>query len=218
MYIYLDESGDLGFDFTKSKTTKKFVITLLMCDSQAIPRDFKIAIRRTIKKKINRDKNISRVAELKGTNTTLQVKKYFFRQLKPDGWRLYTVILNKNRVEAHLRTAKGQSKLYNFLARFLIEQLPLRQVTSNVRLVVDRSKNRNEIKDFNQYLQNQIQALLPLNTGFSVEHLNSQESAELQVVDMFCWGIARKYECNDTEWYDIYRHKIAFETEYLREL
>ena len=26
MYIYLDESGDLGFDFRKAKTTHKFVI------------------------------------------------------------------------------------------------------------------------------------------------------------------------------------------------
>lgn len=27
--IYLDESGDLGFDFTKSKTPKYFVVTIL---------------------------------------------------------------------------------------------------------------------------------------------------------------------------------------------
>ena len=28
-YIVLDESGDLGFDFTKKKTSKFFVITLM---------------------------------------------------------------------------------------------------------------------------------------------------------------------------------------------
>ena len=27
MFIYLDESGDLGFDFQKRKTTQKFIIT-----------------------------------------------------------------------------------------------------------------------------------------------------------------------------------------------
>jgi len=30
--IYLDESGDLGFDFSKAKTTSTFIITLLVCD------------------------------------------------------------------------------------------------------------------------------------------------------------------------------------------
>ncbi|MCP4482785.1 MAG: DUF3800 domain-containing protein [bacterium] len=34
MYIYLDESGDLGFDFSKEKTSKYFIITLLCVASK----------------------------------------------------------------------------------------------------------------------------------------------------------------------------------------
>jgi len=103
------------------------------------------------------------------------------------------------------------------LARFLIEKLPLRRTFTNVRLVVDRSKNREEIRDFNQYVRNQIEGLLPLNTGLTVEHLNSQESPGLQAVDLFCWGIFRKYEFGDCDWYGIYNSKIRYETEYLPE-
>ncbi len=218
MYIYLDESGDLGFDFTKSKTTRKFVITLLVCDTQTAPRHFKKAVRRTLKNKINRKRRRAKCTlELKGSNTSIEIKKYFFKQLKDNDWQLYTVILNKARVHNHLRTAAGKSKLYNFLARFLIDKLPLRRTFTNVRLVVDRSKNREEIRDFNQYVKNQIEGLLPLNTDFTVEHLNSHESACLQVVDLFCWGIFRKYEQSDTEWYNAFGHKIRYETEYLRE-
>jgi len=33
MIIFLDESGDLGFDFNKPKTSCKFVITLLVCQN-----------------------------------------------------------------------------------------------------------------------------------------------------------------------------------------
>ncbi len=115
-----------------------------------------------------------------------------------------------------MRTQKGRNKLYNFLARFLIEKLPLRETFVNARLIVDRSKNKDDIKDFNQYLKNQIEALLPLNIGLSIEHLTSQENTGLQAVDLFCWGIARKYEHSDIEWYDVFKHKIRFETEYLR--
>jgi hypothetical protein len=218
MLIYLDESGDLGFNFTKPKTTRKFVITLLVCNSNKVSASFRTAVRRALKNKINRRKNRAKwLTELKGTNTSIETKKYFFKQIKEQDWQLYSVVLNKSRVENHLQTAKGQNKLYNFLARFLIEKLPLRRTFTNVRLVVDRSKNKDEIQDFNRYLKNQIEALLPLNTALSTEHLNSKESTGLQAVDLFCWGIARKYEHNDSQWYNIFRHKIIYETQYLPE-
>ena len=125
------------------------------------------------------------------------------------------LVLNKQRIWPELRTKKAKPRLYNYLARQLIDKLPLRTTITNVRLAVDRSKNIREIRNFNQYVRNQIEALLPLNTGFSIEHLTSEESAGLQAVDLFCWGIFRKYEFSDYEWYRIYSSKIRYETEYL---
>lgn len=55
-----------------------------------------------------------------------------------------------------------------------------------------------------------------MNTDLNISHLTSQESAGLQAVDLFSWGIFRKYENNDMEWYRVYRDKVGFETEYLR--
>lgn len=217
MFIYLDESGDLGFDFNKRKTTKKFVITLLVCTSDNARMEFTKAVRRTLKNKLNRKKKKSRqVMELKGVKTTLEVKKYFFKNIKSNRWGIYTLILNKARLESHLQTKVGKKKLYNFLARFLVEKLNLSKVQRNVELVVDRSKNKEEIRDFNQYIINQLEALLPLNTDLNISHLTSQESAGLQAVDLFCGGISRKYERNDRDWYNLYRNKIRFETEYLK--
>lgn len=219
MFIYLDESGDLGFDFSKAKTTRKFVITALVCFSQAAEKDFRIAIRRTLKKKVNRRKNRShRVEELKGTNTSLEVKQYFLDHIHCRDWAVYTLVLNKARVDEPLRTRIGKKKLYNFLARLLIEKLPIRQTTTNVRLIVDRSKNRDEIRDFNQYVENHLEAILPLNTGLTIEHLTSHERAGLQAVDLSCWGIARKYEPNDLVWYHLFKHMLKYEDEYLRDL
>jgi len=37
----------------------------------------------------------------------------------------------------------------------------------------------------------------------------------LQAVDLFCWGIYRKYEHGDVQWYKQYANKILFETENL---
>lgn len=105
MYIFLDESGDLGFDFAKAKTSRYFVISLLVCQDKEAQDGFRRAVERTLKNKLNHKKNSSRrIAELKGTGTTFAIKQYFFRQLPANGWRIYSVTLNKLRVDEHLRT------------------------------------------------------------------------------------------------------------------
>lgn len=200
MYIYLDESGDLGFDFSRVKTTAKFVVTLLCCHSPHARKDIEKAVRRTLKH-LNKPRGKTRtIEELKGTSTNLETKCYFFRQIRRDDWKIYTIVLNKAKVDETLRTKRSRPRLYNYLARLILEKLPLESTDSNVHLIVDRSKNRAEIRDFNQYLKSQIEARLPLNTGFFIEHLTSHESKGLQAVDLFCWGVYRKYSVRDYDW------------------
>lgn len=218
MYIFLDESGDLGFDFSKAKTSRQFVISLLVCQNKQAQNGFRRAVDRTLKNKLNHKKITSRtVSELKGTGTTFPIKQYFYRQLPADGWEIYSVTLNKVRVDEHLRTRAGKKKLYNFLARFILEKVHFPEDVRQVSLVVDRCKNKEEIKDFNQYVVNQLEALLPLNVRLNIDHLSSHESAGLQAVDLFCWGIARKDGLGDKEWYAVYEGKVSFTTIYLPE-
>ena len=216
MIIFLDESGDLGFDFNKPKTSRKFVITLLVCQSRDAVDCIRKAVNRTLKNKVNHKKSGRQIQELKGTGTTLEVKRYFYRHLLSDGWKLYAVVLNKSRVNDDLRRPHTKKKLYNFLARFILEKIDLRDAAPAVTLVTDRCKNREEIRDFNSYVANQLEALLPLNVPLNIYHERSHENQGLQAVDLFCWGILRKYETGDTTWYDVYRDAVAFETEYLR--
>ncbi len=216
MIIYLDESGDLGFDYKNKRPSQKFVITVLVCDSREITKGFKKAVERTLKNKLNRGKKNSRVVEeLKGTGTTISFKKYFYRHAPKDGWKLYAVALNKQRVFEYLRTRQNKKKLYNYIARFILQKLDLSRAAPAVTLVVDKCKNKDEISDFNGYLSNQLDALLPLNVPLNIYHERSQDNAGLQAVDLFCWGIYRKYEHGDCEWYDVFRAKVTFETEYL---
>lgn len=219
MIIYLDESGDLGFDWSKAKTSRYFVITLLVCDGKNVQAGFKRAVLRTLKNKINHKKNNRRVVnELKGEKTSFAVKKYFQKQSPDEGWQLYSVTLNKSRVNDDLKTRQGKKKLYNFLAHFILEKIEFPETLPVVNLVVDRCKNTDEIKDFNQYVENQLEAILPLPTRLYITHEASHENPGLQAVDMYCWGIARKDDRADRDWYDLYCDKIHFETIYLKDL
>lgn len=216
MIIYLDESGDLGFDYENKTPSKKLVITLLVCKNKNAVRSFKSAVRRTLKNKLNHKKqNRRQVEALHATSLSHPIKQYFYKQIKSTDWDIYTVVLNKQRVYEHLTTTAGRKKLYNFLANFLLQQVDLSTLNSAVTLVVDKCKNKEEITDFNQYLVNQLEARLPLNIPLNIYHEDSKANTGLQAVDLFCWGIYRKYENGDTKWYQVYHSRIRFETEYL---
>ncbi len=218
MFIYLDESGDLGFDWAKKSTTPYFIITLLVCYDDDTKNKIRKAVKRTLKNKINHKKNKKRITyELKGTSTRLAIKNYFYEQLPRNGWDIYGVILNKKRVYKNLQTIQGKKKLYNFLSRFVIEKINFPDTLKSIRLVVDRCKNTaEERKDFNIYLENQLQASIPnLDVMVDILHESSHENHELQAVDLFCWGIHRKVTHGDTEWFDIFKERIKSLKTYL---
>ncbi|GBR73621.1 hypothetical protein NO1_0963, partial [Candidatus Termititenax aidoneus] len=52
-YLYLDESGDLGFDFKRKTTSKYFTITILCFEGVANNRSFNHAVRKTLARKMN---------------------------------------------------------------------------------------------------------------------------------------------------------------------
>lgn len=218
MIIYLDESGDLGFDWSKKKTSRYFVITLLVCEGKHVQTAFRKAVKRTLKNKLNRGKKKRFVHELKGEGTDISTKEYFYKHSPKAGWHIFSVSLNKARTQPHLQTKVGKKKLYNFLARFLLEKVQFPENLPALNLVLDRCKDTEEIRDFNQYVENQLEALSPLNTRLYITHEQSHENPGLQAVDMFCWGIARKNDRGDSAWYRMYQNKIRFETIYLPDL
>jgi hypothetical protein len=209
--IYLDESGDLGLDFSKARTTRKFVITLLVCEDNSVSEAFRRSVRRTLKNKVNSGKKRSRaVEELKGAATTLSIKEYFYRQLPQDGWHIYAVILDKQSLPAHT----SKKRLYSFLARSVVERVPLQHCGESVTIVVDRSQNAADIAVFNDNLIRDLEDLIPLDIPVYISHEPSHENAGLQGVDLFSWGIFRKHEAGDTDWYSSYSQKVELEFEY----
>jgi len=210
-YLYLDESGDLGFDFSKSKTTNYFVITLLAAKSSFVVRKIEKAIERTLKSKINYGRKRNIFSELKGSKTSIGIKRYFYRQIEGDPFDLYVIAIDKRRVPEGLR--RDKERLYNYLARLIIEKCPLKEVDSKIVITLDRSKTKKEQKAFDKYLLYQLEGSLSPRLSLEVFHLDSKEREGLQAVDLFCWGVFRKYENKDLAWYEIFKEKICFEEE-----
>ena len=207
--IYLDESGDLGFNFDKKRTPRYFIITLLVCHNQAAVTHFKRAIRKTYKTKLSVAQ--SDIRELKGTKTICAIKKYFYRQISHiKDWHLYGIVLDKHLLKKKLGgVLPSEQRIYNHLSKEVLAQVDLSSIKSQLLLVVDKRKGKEGINEFNKYLSNHLEATLPLNIAYDISHERSHENPILQAVDMFCWGIGRHYEHDDQEWLSVYKDRLT---------
>ena len=61
-----------------------------------------------------------------------------------------------------------------------------------------------------------MEGRIPPQIPFDIYHEDSKKIGGLQAVDMFVWGIHRKYESNDEEWYGIFNKKVALDEQYLK--
>jgi Protein of unknown function (DUF3800) len=208
LIIYFDESGNWG-DLNKKGSSGYFLGTMLVCNSNNVVDRIKIAVRRTKKNKFNLNKKNN--LELKGAFTRLPVKKYFFKCFPLEGWSLYSIILDKGIKFDYLQSASRKEELYNQLFWKLLQQIELPKTLKTVQLVLDKCKNREEIKRFDASTRNRLISILPKTARLYISHEASHNNPGLQAVDMFCWGISRKFTKHDFEWYDIFKHRIEFE-------
>lgn len=215
MLIFIDETGNLGFDFSKKGTSSHFVITALVLADQPQRRALEKAVERTLKNKVNVGKKVKKhpVHELKGRDTAFAVKEYFWRQVQAVPFTLYAIALNKERGYPALQQQK--ERLYNYLARLLIDRIPLDPCGPTVHVEIDKSKGRRERTEFNAYLEHHLKGRIAPKVPLSIYHMLSEQSKAIQATDLFSWGIARKYERGDQAWYDVFCQGIAFETLYL---
>ncbi|OGL45505.1 MAG: hypothetical protein A2W05_06335 [Candidatus Schekmanbacteria bacterium RBG_16_38_10] len=210
-YLYLDESGDLGFDFVNKKPSKFFTISILAIKGQENNRLLIKAVKKTLRRKLNQKK--STVEEMKGSKTVLEIKKYFYTQVKDLKFALYALTLNKRRV--YERLTKDKERVYNYISRLVLDKIPFEKAQEQVILILDKSKTQKQVRDFNQYVFRQLKGRLDPKVPLDIKHQDSQQYYGLQAVDLFSWGIFRKYEKKDSKWFEIFREKVAFEEQYL---
>lgn len=138
--------------------------------------------------------------ELKGSRTGFPVKRYFYGKVEGLDFELYSIILSKRRLSGDLR--QDPERLYNFLAGLITAAIPWGQARIKIILTVHKRKRGAEIESFNRLLFDHIRE----RTTIPVEiyHRRSAEAKGIQVVDTYSWGIFRKYEIGDDEWYNVF--------------
>jgi len=207
-YIFLDESGELGFG---KKSSKYFIITLLTCDEGEI-----FALRRVIRKVRQKliKKKIKKYPELKGNNSSDKIRKDVLNRFVKTNSEIFLIVLDKSKVYEYLIEKKN--KLYNYLSNLILNECSFD--IPSVCLVVDKSKtNRSLREDFDNYIRRNL-TQKNNNCNLIIKHENSQKEGCLQVLDFVSWAIFRNYEYQDSEFFDIIKNKIVIKKEVFEKL
>lgn len=145
-YLFLDESGDLGFDFVNKKPSRFFTICVLATSSRDSYIGIRNSIKRTRRRKINkRGKARNLKNEIKGTQTSLPAKSYFYKKVSGLRFGIYAVTLNKKGVYNEL--ASDKARVYNYISRLVLDEIPFEQADDRIQLYIDRSKGSFEIRE-----------------------------------------------------------------------
>lgn len=143
-------------------------------------------IETTLKRKINTKKKKKRVSqEIKGSKTTLEIKKYLYSRIQSLDFDIYSITFQKRNVKADLQ--RNKARLYNYFVRQLIDQIDLSFIEQKLTIVLDKSKNKEQIKDCNDYLIRNIEAKVSLDIEIDILHEKSESMKQLQIADVFCY-------------------------------
>jgi hypothetical protein len=212
-YLYLDESGDLGFDFVNKQPSNFFTVTILVVKGIENNRALINAVKKTIKRKLyphGKQRNL--VAELKGYSTMMTVKEYFYQRVAKIPFDLFSVSLNKRQTFDELPEEKH--RIYNYISRQVLDAIPLEKAQTRIKLIIDKSKSKPQIQEFNSSVINQLQGRLDPKIPVDILHRSSVEEYGIQAADIFSWGIYRRYEYDDSEWFNKFSNRVQYDKEY----
>lgn len=204
--LFQDESGDLGFDFSKAGTSRIFVIALLVMDEvtkRSGDKVVKNVFRRYADPKSHREGILHAYKEKPRVRTEL------LQRIAEKDIRVYAIVLDKRDVkEKQLRDKPD--KLYNWMTKTLLKYMCICNVLDgdgNLLIASRRETNRLLNDDFHRYVQEQISKMTAGN--FDVKIACPHEEKCLQVVDCICWSIYRAREHGDDSYEKLIETRIA---------
>ena len=205
-YIFLDESGDLGFDFSKSKTSKFFIIAALFAPNKRPIEKLVSTTHFELKKKYKKKSNVLHCFKEKPIT-----RQHLLQRLVEKDCDIMSIYLNKSKVYTKLHNEKAL--LYNYVVNILLDRICTRKIidiSQRVDLIASRKETNKFLnQNFKEYLSSSVKNNHKLN--LKIEIKTPYEEKSLQAADFVSWSLFRKYEHGDESYYNIIKQKIMEE-------
>lgn len=190
LYIYLDESGDLG---VSKKASKNFVIGAISVTSPVKINRVLKRIRRNILKKKER-----KYGEFKFHKSSDRIRKILLKRINPFVDKINYILVKKDRAKLTYD--------YTNLAVSLIMLVIENEKFNRLNIILDRTLPKKVIKKFNELLLISI-GKEDKGSKIKIEHLDSNRVNCLQATDFVVGSIAYFHKGN-SDYYNLIKNKI----------
>ncbi len=205
-YIFLDESGDLGFNFTNKKTSKYFIITFIFSEKKNALEKAVSKTHSCLKKKYRKQSGTLHCFKEKPITRERLLKK-----IAKIDCNIMTIYLNKKKVHSRLKDEKPV--LYNYVTNILLDRIITKKIlplNQKIILIASRKETNKFLNEnFKNYLSKSTQNNHKANIEIFIKTPHEEKS--LQAVDFASWAIFRKQEKNDSTYYNLIKEKIVEE-------
>lgn len=205
-YIFLDESGDLGFN-PKKKNSQYFVVTILSTKNKNSIEKIVKNVHGSLRKKVKRLSG----GILHAYKEKPVTRKRLLKKLAEKQCTIMTIYLNKSKVYTHLKEEKHV--LYNYVTNILLDRIMTKRLVDldGVVFLIAAKRETNKFlnNNFRDYLKKQIKDKHGIKIEVDIKASNEEKA--LQAVDFVSWAIFRKYELKDDIYYSLIKKKIIEE-------
>ncbi len=206
-YIFLDESGDLGFNLSKSGTSENFIITFFVIKNK---KPFDNIVKKTLAK-MNKVERKSIQGVLHSYKLLPRRRKKLLKSILEYDFKLMVIRLNKSKVYTHLHNEK--QVVYNYITNILLNRIldkKLIDTDQKVHLIASRRETNKFLNsNFKNYLKNKAQKNHSIDIDINIA-LSNQEKC-LQIVDLISWSYFRHIEHKDSSYYNIIKEMMEEE-------
>jgi hypothetical protein len=195
----MDESGDLGFDFTKKRTSRYFVVSFIFTVN---PRSLDKIVKKTFagfkKTEVKSHRGTLHCYKEKPT-TRLRLLNALVRTETT----VFTLKLDKTKVYTRLHDEKHV--LYNYIVNILLDRMISKKLVPLDQRIRFVASKRETSKFLNENFTNYINSQVASNHKIDIvtEIVKPAEEKGLQVVDFVVWSFFRKYEHQDSSYADV---------------
>lgn len=203
-YIHFDESGDLGFDFSKTGTSSHFVIAFLISENKRPISKLVRKVFLTLPSAVKRKSNgvLHACNEKPGT-----VKKLLTGMVAKDV-RIATIRLDKHKV----LIMSNPSELYADIVISLVNRLYADGVFNESEHIELIASQCNTSRSLNERFSRNVMTNM-IDKKFTVSIVKPADDKCLQAVDFVSWAFWQKYTKGDGTFSDIISGKVISEYE-----
>ncbi len=184
-YLYIDESGDLGFS---GKSSPYFIIACVKINEE----DDNVVFGRIPKKvraKILDKKRIE--SELKFSNSSEKVRAKFLELAATIPIEIYALSIDKEYTADKLK--ENIPILYNYLIKVMLER-PIKKLDNTpLNICLDMCMSLRQRENFENYIKTEFYSTFKDLPKVNVMHSPSESNSQLQVADFICGAFGYKY-------------------------